>query len=300
MTNLKLDQYVETVAARLKTLPEPERKSQIDELRQHLESLVAANQTQGVSVDIATETALQQFGNAQEIGSDLGRSVWRMRLKRLPESLVIVLSVAAGLVLKTLLFRFGYGPLVQALLPDLSLPDMPQQAVIRVDPLFTFTLLAGLAACAVLFFRDGAMQTLRRLVNPATVAGAAFYWMVLEQLSHSILNRALSQALIEYELWDFESIIALGPVYAVVPPAFAAWIVTRISPRNGMAGIAAGIGVATTLGLAGFLLAQWGPVLSQPSNILVYFTRVPTMLFSVLISASLAYGLNRRRLQRTP
>lgn len=68
MANSRLEQYVETVAARLQSLPESEQQQQITKLRQHLEAIIFAGQAKGVSEEIATEAA--QFGEA-EVGAEL-------------------------------------------------------------------------------------------------------------------------------------------------------------------------------------------------------------------------------------
>lgn len=71
MPNVQMDQYLATVAARLKSLSAAERDEELREIRQHLEALVAGHMAQGRSEDAAVTLAIQQFGRAEQIGAEL-------------------------------------------------------------------------------------------------------------------------------------------------------------------------------------------------------------------------------------
>ncbi|MBC8102110.1 MAG: hypothetical protein H7Z41_05930 [Cytophagales bacterium] len=146
-----------------------------------------------------------------------------------------VLSAAAALTLVTLLFRLGYGPLVVAIVPQLPLPspiNSHSQSTTFTQPLFlTPSIVLGLAAAAFLTYRDGAGRTVRRFVNPQTVAGAAFYWLLISRLTHAVLMLSGNHALYANHLWGLQSLMTLGPFLMTVPPAIAGWIVTRVSPK---------------------------------------------------------------------
>ncbi len=82
VTSLKLDQYVETVMARLNTLPEAERQQQVMELRQHLGELVQARSELGHCHEQASAAAIEQFGQASAVGRQLLYAYRRRRLAR--------------------------------------------------------------------------------------------------------------------------------------------------------------------------------------------------------------------------
>ncbi|MES2462427.1 MAG: permease prefix domain 1-containing protein [Armatimonadota bacterium] len=296
MTNLKLEQYVEKVAVNLKSLPESERTSQLDELRQHLESLVAARRAEGESEEIATETALKQFGSAREIGADLSRSVWRMRLKRLPEPVVTALSLIAAISLTTLFFQFGVGPILRAVVPVLPPPSgVPARAVTTHMAVLTPSFLFGIAAFALLLFRDGAARTIRGLMNLQTAVGAALIWLVISKLGGSILFLSLGHALQANQLWDVEALGVISPVCSLVPAAVAAWIVTRIVPRSGVAGIAGSILVSSLASLMDIAWNSGFGSLAFFHSLLTYgFWTVPYLAVAMAF-AFLASGLNRRQ-----
>ena len=296
--NKQLEQYVETVAARLGTLPEAERTEQIAELRQHLESLVASAQTEGASEEAATETALRQFGDARQVGTDLNRSGWRMRLKRLPESWVTALSVVSGISLVNLLFRFGYAPLVKALVPTLPAPSgLPPHATITVigSSLLAPSLFLGMLTLLMLLFRDGTARTVRRFLIPQTVTGAAFLWVVLSRLSQSLLMLGLNHALYASHLWDLQSLRTFDPISGFVPAAFTAWVVARLSPKAGVKGIAAGLLATMLLSFLDIAVASGNSDFLSVLYLRGFATTALLFSASTLPLALLASKLNKRQ-----
>ncbi|MBA3468505.1 MAG: hypothetical protein H0T53_02560 [Herpetosiphonaceae bacterium] len=81
MANHQIDQYIKTVSARLKRLTPAQRAEEIQEIRQHLEALIAGYVAQGRSEDEATGAAIRQFGRAEQIGRELG-GAWALRQVR--------------------------------------------------------------------------------------------------------------------------------------------------------------------------------------------------------------------------
>ncbi len=69
--NEALDQWFQRLNAPLKRLPPQERAELHQEVRQHLESLVAANEELGSSPQEAWELAMTQFGDPARIGRRL-------------------------------------------------------------------------------------------------------------------------------------------------------------------------------------------------------------------------------------
>ena len=66
----RIEQYLEEIS---RPLAEPQRSEWREEVRQHIESLVAAHQELGLSRDDAVEAAIASFGAAQNIGADVKR-----------------------------------------------------------------------------------------------------------------------------------------------------------------------------------------------------------------------------------
>ena len=71
MTHPQLERYVETIALRLKSLPPAQRDEEVQEIRQHLDALIAAHRGAGLSEDEAVKLAIQQFGHAKHVGEEL-------------------------------------------------------------------------------------------------------------------------------------------------------------------------------------------------------------------------------------
>jgi hypothetical protein len=98
MANTPLDRYIETIAARLKTLPAAQRDEEMREIRQHLDALVAGHRAAGLSEDEAVKVAIRQFGHAEQVGRELQQSQQPQRLRALLPALLIYL-ISVGLIL---------------------------------------------------------------------------------------------------------------------------------------------------------------------------------------------------------
>lgn len=83
MDNPRLDQYLATITARMKTVPAEQRDQEVEEMRQHLEALVAGHSALGRSEDAAVEAAIRQFGRAEQVGRGLERTWQRSRPRSL-------------------------------------------------------------------------------------------------------------------------------------------------------------------------------------------------------------------------
>ena len=80
-----LDKYLQTLAHELRALPQAQRDSEVREMRQHLEAIIARLCEGGLSEAEATEAALAQFGVARTVGRELKRAsdsknLWRRAL----------------------------------------------------------------------------------------------------------------------------------------------------------------------------------------------------------------------------
>lgn len=69
-----LDKYLQTLAHELRGLPQARRESELREMRQHLEAIVARLMEGGASEAEATEAAIAQFGAARKVGRELQRA----------------------------------------------------------------------------------------------------------------------------------------------------------------------------------------------------------------------------------
>lgn len=74
----RLERYLDEIS---KPLPEPQRSEWREEVRQHLEALIAAHQELGLSRDAATEVAIASFGEAQIIGKNVQRETNDLRFQ---------------------------------------------------------------------------------------------------------------------------------------------------------------------------------------------------------------------------
>ncbi len=75
----QVEQWFQRLNAPLKRLPAAERAEMHEEVRQHLDALVAANEELGITPQEAWEYALQQFGDPTRIGR---RLAWEWRRGR--------------------------------------------------------------------------------------------------------------------------------------------------------------------------------------------------------------------------
>lgn len=101
----ELDTYLSTLDNEIKTLPLEERITAREELRQHLDAMIAAEVELGATQSVAIDTAVKNFGNAKELGQ-------RMRIESernlLPAPLRRVLILfAAVLLAQSALFLFA-------------------------------------------------------------------------------------------------------------------------------------------------------------------------------------------------
>lgn len=88
-----LDQYLSQVDRALRSIPASERRLEIQEIRIHLQQMVAANLEHGESPEDAELSATRRFGSAQMVGRTLVNS-WYRRAGLLPGSVAkAVLSV---------------------------------------------------------------------------------------------------------------------------------------------------------------------------------------------------------------
>lgn len=98
MANPRLDQYIETIHARLKSLPAAQRDEEVREIRQHLDALVAGHRAAGLGEDEAVHVAIRQFGHAEQVGRELHQTWQPQRLRALVPALLIYL-LSVGLIL---------------------------------------------------------------------------------------------------------------------------------------------------------------------------------------------------------
>ncbi len=88
MDNPQVNAYLDRVSASLRTLPAEQRDEELRELRQHLELLIEAQRALGLGEKEAIDTALRQFGQAEQIGRQLQQAeknahqgrLWQMLL----------------------------------------------------------------------------------------------------------------------------------------------------------------------------------------------------------------------------
>ncbi len=72
-----LEQYLEEVHSHLRVLPDLQRMEEVEEIRQHVEALVAARQELGHSEEEAIAQTLMQFCRARTIGGQLTKAYKR-------------------------------------------------------------------------------------------------------------------------------------------------------------------------------------------------------------------------------
>lgn len=92
-----LEEYLKHVASHLWGLPRKHRADEMHELRQHLETQVAASQEQGKTETEAIQATLRQFGRPEKLGRQVAGTWWRGRLLSWRDS-AISTAVAAGLL----------------------------------------------------------------------------------------------------------------------------------------------------------------------------------------------------------
>ena len=94
----QVEQWFQRLNAPLKRLPAPERAELHEEVRQHLDALVAANEELGSSPQEAWEYALQQFGDPARIGRRLAKEWRRGRGWTSPDGAAVLYTLVAHVV----------------------------------------------------------------------------------------------------------------------------------------------------------------------------------------------------------
>ena len=74
----QLESYLEQVKRQLKSLPPEQQAEELQEIRQHLQCLIASNTERGDSEDKAVVSAIHQFGNSKLVGRAL-KQAWDRR-----------------------------------------------------------------------------------------------------------------------------------------------------------------------------------------------------------------------------
>jgi uncharacterized integral membrane protein len=98
MANSQINHYLEIMEGRLKQLSPAQRQEEIQEIRQHLEALVAGHRMAGLSEEEAEKAAIRQFGHAEQVGQELSNVSQRQRMRVLFLPLVYFLTVAVLMV----------------------------------------------------------------------------------------------------------------------------------------------------------------------------------------------------------
>ena len=285
MANSRLDEYLATVETRLQSLSELERDEQMTELRQHLEALITARQRQGEGEEAATESAIRQFDQAQEVGADLSRSVWRMRLKRLPENLVFALYVISAVTLVQFAIRFGVHPLLRLLSEALLKPTATPHASLVYPNYLNISVILGFAVFALLVGRDGVRGVLKRFILLETRIGAAFYWIALNLLCSSLISFAsvvLFNFLIPKSYQWTSNMIVLSLAGSSVPAFVTGWVVSRRCGSAALPGVLSGVGALILMGLLDSILKAWQISSDQPWLLIPYIkTTLTYLMFSL-------------------
>src|ERR1700722_12407690 len=78
----RLEIYLNETEIKLRSLPSDQRESDITELRQHLESMVAAYKELNYAEDEAVRCAIEQFGQSKTVAGKLIVSYRRANLRQ--------------------------------------------------------------------------------------------------------------------------------------------------------------------------------------------------------------------------
>jgi hypothetical protein len=216
---------------------------------------------------------------------------WRARLKELPEKLVSGLYALSAVIIIKIFVDVGVIPILRVVTDTMHEPSAQPHATLILPKILKPSLFLGLAALAVLAGRDGLRRTIRCFFMPETVAGAAFYWI--------LINRLVSALMMAFFISLFNSMAAQShrwPAYPaimtvsliIVPAYLAGWFISRRSSFAALPGILVGIAAGVVLWLPDFILGwwQWSSTASwQPLHYLQ--TTVP-MIISTLLSIPFA------------
>lgn len=165
-----LEQYLEQVKTHLQEMPQQQREEEVEEIRQHIGTMVAAHRELGATDEVAIMQALAQFGKAQALGSELARA-FRRRDRILRGSLLgaTAFSCAAywALIVMHTLCIPAFHP---------SPAGMTMLSLLWVGTMYALPLLQG---CLT------AMATPRKAVQ-----GVALSWAVIYLVSWITMSRS--------------------------------------------------------------------------------------------------------------
>ena len=128
LENEELDRWFQRLNAPLKRLPAAERQQLHEEVRQHLDALVAANKEIGSSPEEAWKHALAQFGDPTRTGRRLyrewkqSRTGFRADISAIFYALKLHILIVLFWVLSGLLMTNGFSPIACVVLYLASFP----------------------------------------------------------------------------------------------------------------------------------------------------------------------------------
>jgi hypothetical protein len=79
----KIELYLKRLTAHLIWMPRREKDEVRQEVRLHLEALIATHEFEGKSEEETVEAALHQFGDPRKIGKEMARSWWKKRRRQM-------------------------------------------------------------------------------------------------------------------------------------------------------------------------------------------------------------------------
>lgn len=272
--NARLEQYIEEMATAMRGMSEETRQSELTEIRQHLQSLIAEQEEQRRDTVEATNAALQQFGTAREVGEMLNPTSLRRRLQALPENAVTVLYCLAMFAVAAIGMRFTIGPLLYLLLPV----QAPHGGMIQVFNL-KYGLLLEIAALYLVLKRDGLPLAFRNVFLPGSAIGAAARWILLFRLTTAVVSTAI------FHFYDLRRASEIMLSVGFLIPLLTGWIVGRTAPRHAVKGVIMAMTTLIGIGTINNLLSH--PFLYDR----VFFSSFGvSSLLTTLGSVALAYG----------
>lgn len=154
----RLDKYLQALAHELRALPQAQRDSEVREMRQHLEAIIARLCEGGLSEAEATEAAIAQFGAAHKVGRELRaageeRDPWQR----------VVLAPLCGVS------SFAILALVSCLLDALVTSEMESLGVAR----WPYVLVPGFVLLTLISIASGALAS---RVSPR-LGGRSMLWL---------------------------------------------------------------------------------------------------------------------------
>lgn len=185
--NNRLNEYLDDLESRLRFLPEADRQQEINEIRPHLQSLIAAHQSEGQNEDAAAQAALHQFGTARAIGSRIGRVERRKRLAQTAETVVFCAAFHGVYSV----FEQGILHTWQAVVP------LPEELHALLCDLPLSLLAVGFATFMALVWRFGWRGTAQKACENGSPVSAALRFVFLVNLvlvAHNFFLSFLSSA----------------------------------------------------------------------------------------------------------